>query len=153
MHTVKETDMLATKLDLLMKTLDERATEKDAMHGTVKAMDLHMTCKVCGEVGHSGNDCPETREDAAYINNRFRPHGGNNQSRFQHNNSNFNSNFNLNYNSNKPSLKDLVLGQAKINENLMKKLVYNDEILENINSKLEGLTSSVKNQLSFNKMI
>ena len=29
----------------------------------------------------------------------------------------------------------------------------NDKILENINSQIEGLTSAVKNQLSFNKMI
>jgi hypothetical protein len=64
-----------------------------------------------------------------------------------------NSNFNSNYNSNQPSLKDLVLGQAKINENLAKKLIFNDKMLENINSKIEGLNFSVKNQLSFNKMI
>jgi hypothetical protein len=50
-------------------------------------------------------------------------------------------------------LKDLVLGQAKINENITKKLMYNDKIFENINSKLEKLSSSMKNQLSFNKMI
>jgi predicted RNase H-like nuclease (RuvC/YqgF family) len=50
-------------------------------------------------------------------------------------------------------LKDLVFGQAKINENLTKKLSYNDKIIENINSKLETLSSSVKNQLSFNKRI
>jgi hypothetical protein len=50
-------------------------------------------------------------------------------------------------------LKDLVLGQAKINENLTKKLTYNDKMLENINFKIEGLSSFVKNQLSFNKMI
>ena len=31
--------------------------------------------------------------------------------------------------------------------------MFNDKMLENINSKIEGLTSSVKNQLSFNKMI
>ena len=30
--------------------------------------------------------------------------------------------------------------------------MYNDKMLENINSKIEGL-SSIKNQLSFNKMI
>ena len=64
-----------------------------------------------------------------------------------------NSNFNSNYNSNQPSLKDLVLGQAKINENLTKKLTYNDKMLENINSKIESLSSSIKNQLSFNKII
>ena len=61
-------------------------------------------------------------------------------------------NFNSNYNSNSPSLKDLVLGQAKIKENLTKKLSYNDKIFENMNSKLENL-SSFKNQLSFHKMI
>jgi hypothetical protein len=49
-------------------------------------------------------------------------------------------------------LKDLVLGQAKINENIAKKLMFNEKMLENINSKIEGLTSFVKNQLSFNKM-
>ena len=35
MHTVKETDMLSTKIDLLMKTLDEWAQDKDTMMGTV----------------------------------------------------------------------------------------------------------------------
>jgi len=50
-------------------------------------------------------------------------------------------------------LKDLVLGQAKINENLTKNLMFNNKMLENINSKIENLSSSVKNQLSFNKMI
>ena len=62
MHTVKETDMLTAKLDLLMKRLDERAHEKEAMYGTIKVMDSHMTCEVCSEVGHSGNDCLETHE-------------------------------------------------------------------------------------------
>jgi hypothetical protein len=50
-------------------------------------------------------------------------------------------------------LKDLVFGQAKINKSLTKKLTTNDKILENISSQIEGLTSAVKNQLSFNKMI
>ena len=50
-------------------------------------------------------------------------------------------------------MKDLVLGQAKINENITKKLSYNDKMIENINIKLENPSSSVKNQLSFNKMI
>jgi hypothetical protein len=50
-------------------------------------------------------------------------------------------------------LKDLVLGQAKINESLNKKLTYNDKMLENINFKIEGLSSFVKNQMSFNKVI
>jgi len=114
-------------------------------------MDSHITCEVYGNVGHSGNDCPETHEEVAFINNRFRQQGNNrwnNQSRPQGN-----SNYNSNYNSNQPSLKDLVLGQAKINESLTKKLTTNDKILENINSQIIGLTSTIKNQLRFNKMI
>jgi hypothetical protein len=151
---MKETDMLATKLDLLMKRLDEGAPKKEARYDIVKAMDSQMTYEVCGDVGHSRNDYPETCEDTAFINNRFHQQGGNNgwnnQScpPFQGN-----SNYNSNYNSNQPSLKDLVLGQAKINENLTKKLMSNNKILQNINSKIENLTSFVKNQLSFNKMI
>ena len=31
--------------------------------------------------------------------------------------------------------------------------MYNDKILENINSQIEGLTSAVKKQISFNKMV
>jgi hypothetical protein len=99
-----------------------------------------------------GNDYPETHEDAAYINNGFWQ-GNNNRWNNQPHPQGGNSNFNSNYNSNQPSLKDLVLGQAKINESITKKLTFNDKMIENINSKLEGLTSSVKNQLSFNKMI
>jgi hypothetical protein len=35
MHTVKETDMLAAKMDLLLKRLDERAAEKEDMKATI----------------------------------------------------------------------------------------------------------------------
>ena len=47
----------------------------------------------------------------------------------------------------------MVLGQVKINENITKKLMSNDKLLKNINSQIERLSSIVKNQLSFNKMI
>jgi hypothetical protein len=66
---MKEADMLAAKIDLLLKKFDERAT--NANTSTVNALDPQMTCEVYGNVGHSGNDCPETREDATYINNGF----------------------------------------------------------------------------------
>jgi hypothetical protein len=78
MHTVKEMDMLATKIDLLTKRLEEWAQDKEAMKGTVQALDSHMTCEVCGNGGHSGNDCPETHEEAANINNGFHQPQGNN---------------------------------------------------------------------------
>jgi hypothetical protein len=106
--------MLSAKMDLLMKRLEERAQEKEAMKGTIQAMDSHIMCEVYGNVGHSGNDCPKTHEEVAYINNGFRQlgnNGWNNQSRPQGN-----LNYNSNCNSNQPSLKELVLGQAKINE-------------------------------------
>ena len=114
-------------------------------------MDSHMTCEVYGNIGHSGNDCPKTHKEVAFINNGFHQpgnNGWNNQSCSQGN-----LNYNSNYNSNQPSLKDLVFGQAKIIESLTKKLTTNDKVLENINSQIESLSSAVKNQLSFNKMI
>ena len=35
MHTMKEMDMLVAKIDLLMKKLEERAQDKEAIEGTV----------------------------------------------------------------------------------------------------------------------
>ena len=46
-----------------------------------------------------------------------------------------------------------MLGQVKINENINKKLLANDKTLESLNVKFETLSSTLKNQLSFNKMI
>ena len=102
MHTVKEMDMLAAKLDLLLKKIDEG--NRPHMPVPVHATNSYFTCEVCGDGGHSGNDCPKTREDAAYINNNtgFRPQGGQGwgQSRppFQGGGNNYNSNFNFNSN-------------------------------------------------------
>ena len=45
-----------------------------------------------------------------------------------------------------------MLGQVKINEN-NKKLLANDKTQKNLNVKLETLSSTLKNQSSFNKMI
>jgi hypothetical protein len=66
MHQFKEVDMLSAKVDLLMKKLEDRVSEKkEVMH----IHDSRMTCEVCGDTGHSGNNCPETQKDANYINN------------------------------------------------------------------------------------
>ena len=46
MHTVKETDMLAAKLGLLMKKLDEG--NRPQMSVPVHAMNSYFTCEVCG---------------------------------------------------------------------------------------------------------
>ena len=76
MHTIKETDMIAAKLDLLIKKMEEES--KQPIHAPVYAMGSHFTCVVCGNDGHLVNDCPETREDTAHIiiNNRYRPPQG-----------------------------------------------------------------------------
>ena len=154
MHTVNETDMLAAKLDLLLKKLDEG--NRQQMLVPIHAMNSYSMCEVCGAGGHSRNYCPETREDAAYVNNNntgFRLQGDQGWGQaclpFQGGGNNFNSNFN----SNQPSLRDLVFGKAKINESLNKKLAANGKILESINAEVETLSSAIKNQLSFNKMI
>jgi len=68
---MKEADMLGAKIDLLLKRLDERPHKKEAMKATVQATESQMTCEVCGEVRHLGNNCPETHEEAMYINNGF----------------------------------------------------------------------------------
>nr|ABA92207.1 Zinc knuckle family protein [Oryza sativa Japonica Group] len=104
MHTVKETELLAAKLDFLMKRLDDH---KKRPQGTVKALDSHVTCEVCGGTGHSGNDCPETCEEAMYMgnNNGYRPQGGQrwSQPHPYYQGGNNNGNF-----SNQPSSRDLV---------------------------------------------
>jgi hypothetical protein len=38
-----------------------------------------------------------------------------------------------------PSIKDLVFGQARINDSLNKKLASNEKVLENLNSIIESL--------------
>jgi hypothetical protein len=50
-------------------------------------------------------------------------------------------------------LRDLVYGQAKINESLQKKLAATDKSMETIHAKMDGFSTAIKNHLSFNKMI
>jgi len=45
-HTVKETDMIAAQLDLLIKKMDEGS--KQQIHAPVYAMGTHFMCEVCG---------------------------------------------------------------------------------------------------------
>jgi hypothetical protein len=66
MHQLKKVDMLSAKMDLLIKRLDEIASEKkEVMH----IYDSRMTYEECGDTGHSGSNCPELQEDVNYLNN------------------------------------------------------------------------------------
>ena len=99
------------------------------------------------------NSCPKTQEEALYLNgnnNGFRPQGGQgwNQPRPYYKGGNGNS-----FNPNQPTLRDLVYGQAKINESLQKKLAATDKSMETIHAKMDGSSTTIKNQLSFNKML
>ena len=56
--------MLSTKMDLLMKKLEDRANKKQ------KVMHIHnsrMTCEECGNTGHLGSNCPDTHEDVNFF--------------------------------------------------------------------------------------
>jgi hypothetical protein len=89
-HQVDGIDMLVTKMDVLMKKLEEPINME-----TAKIMDARIMCEVCGNVGHSGNDCPETREEASFINN-----GNNNGFRNNnYNNQGWSSRLNLSFNN------------------------------------------------------
>jgi hypothetical protein len=52
MHTVKEMDMLAAKMDLLLKRLDERVKFKEHMNNYTQAIDVPSACEVCRNGGH-----------------------------------------------------------------------------------------------------
>ena len=67
MHTIKEMDMIVAKLDLLIKKMDIES--KQQIHTPMYTMNSHTMCEVCGNDGHSRNNCLETREDYAFINN------------------------------------------------------------------------------------
>ena len=66
MHSIKQIDMLVAKIDLLAKWVEQY--EKVSAQETLKAIDSHMTCEVCGDDGHSSNSCPKTQEDLNFVN-------------------------------------------------------------------------------------
>ena len=138
--------MLAMKIDILLKKFEHYSQDKAQMQ-TLQALKTHMACEVCGNVRHSGDNCPETQEEALYLNsnnNGFRPQGGQgwNQPRPYYQGGNGNSN---SFGPNQPTLRDLVYGQAKINEFLQKKLAANDKSMETIHAKMDGFSTAIMN--------
>ena len=77
MQSVKEAEMFAMKIDLLFKKFEDYSQDKAQMQ-TLQALETSMTCEVCGNVGHSGDNCPKTQEEALFLNgsNGFHPQGG-----------------------------------------------------------------------------
>ena len=151
-HQVDSFDMLAAKMDLLMKKMESPSMEM------AQIADARITCETCGDAGHSGDSCPTTQEDANFIgsnnsnNSGYRPQQGWNSKpnlpfgQQQGNNNNFNNNF-------QPSIKDLWYGQKNINDSISKKFLANDKLFESMATQMEGLNTVMKSQQSFNKMI
>jgi hypothetical protein len=79
MPTIKETNMLAANMDILLKCLDDTAKFKEHMNNYDQAVDTPSACEVCENGGHSGNNCPETREEVAFINNNNNNNNNNNR--------------------------------------------------------------------------
>ena len=150
-HQIDSVDMLASKMDLLMKKLESPHMEAN------QVLESRMTCETCGETGHSGTSCPLTQENANFVgtnnnnpNSGFRPQQGWTSKP----NPPFGNQQGMNFNNNfQPTLKDLVYGQKQISDNISKKFLANDKIMESMAAQLEGFNSVIKNQLSFNMMI
>jgi hypothetical protein len=96
-HQIDGVDMLAAKMDLLMKKLESPHQE---VH---QIMESQITCETCGDTRHSGNHCSTTQEDANFIGNSnpnnsgYRPQQGWNSKLnlpfSQQQGNNFNTNF------------------------------------------------------------
>jgi uncharacterized coiled-coil protein SlyX len=143
MHQLKKVDMLSAKMNLLMKKLEDRVSEKrEVMH----INDSCMTCEECGNIGHSGSNCPELQEDVNYINNN-NYHPQQNQGRNQQQRPNYQGNFQVNiYNNfNQPPLRDLVASQSRLLHQMSKNIASNDKTLENINTRMDTFAFAIKN--------
>jgi hypothetical protein len=49
--------------------------------------------------------------------------------------------------------EELVVGQSRLMNQMSKKIVSNDKILENISTRMDTFSTAIKNQHIFNKMI
>jgi ribosomal protein S4 len=118
-----------------------------------------MTCEECGDTGHSGSNCLELQEDMNYLNNNkyyyYRPQqnqGWNQQQRLNYL-GNYLGNYQGNNSFNQPPLRELVFNQENLMDSMSKKLASNDKTLETINNRMDSFSTTIKNQLIFNKML
>ena len=101
-----------------------------------------------------GVEFPEYQEDENIVINNFAPQQQR-QGWNQQQCSTYQGKYLDNYSNTpkQPSLRDLILEQARINENISKKLAFNDKVLESINTKMDSFSTAIKDQLSYNKKI
>jgi hypothetical protein len=144
-HQREKVDMLTAKIDLLMKKLE------DLILDHLKMVNTCMICEECGEMGHLDFNCPMVHQDIIFVgnsNNGFRLNQsfnlGWNKTNFPFNNRQQGGD-GQNLNRNEPSLRDIVRDQLRINPEFSKKLLANDKVLENIDSKMNNFTVVVQN--------
>jgi hypothetical protein len=87
-------------------------------------------------------------ETSLTVNNSVPPRQGWSQQQGKYQGNYYNSS-----NTKLPPLRELILEEARINDNLSNKIVSNDKILESINTKMDTFSSAIKEQLNFNKKI
>lgn len=136
-------------MDVLLDWLEQRANYKKDRQAIQDSFNAQTAC---GE--YLGVKFPEFPEDANVINNpapqQQQKKGWNQQQR-----STYPDKYPGNYSSNskQPYLRDLILEQARINENITKKLASNDKVLENINGEMDSFSSTIKEQFIYNKKL
>jgi hypothetical protein len=62
-HQLEEVDILTTKIDLLMKKLENLSLDH------LQMVDAWVTCEECRETGHMGINCPMIPQNANFIGN------------------------------------------------------------------------------------
>ena len=133
MHHIDTVNILAAKLELPTKKLE-------SLHQEVNQVsEFRMTCETYGETGHSSNSCPLTQEDANFIGSNNNPNSGFHPQQGWNSKPNlpFGQQQGMNFNNSfQPTLKDLVYGQKQINDNISKKFLANDKILESMAAQL-----------------
>ena len=123
-------------MDVLLNWLEQWANYKKDLQAIQDAYNAQNTCGEC-----LGIDFPENQEDANIVINNSVPQqqrqGWGQQQQQSNYQGKYPGNYYNSFNSKQPSLTDLILEQAKINENISKKLVFDNKVLENINTKME----------------
>ena len=115
---------LSTKMDILLNWLEQRSNYKKDRQAIQDAFNAQ---NVCGE--YLGVEFPEYQEDANIIIHsapQQQRQGWNQQQRSTYQGKYLGNSYNT---PKQPSLRDLILEQARINENISKKFAFNDKVL------------------------
>jgi hypothetical protein len=138
-------------MDVLLNWLEQRDNYKRDRQAIQDAFNAQNRC---GE--YIGVEFPEFQEDINIVINNSVPQqqkqGWNQQPRYTYQGK-YQGNYYNSSNPKQPFLRDLILEQVRINDNISKRLAFNDKVIESINAKMDSFSFAMKDQLSFNKKI